>query len=79
MGRDIVHQYVGQEPSGLMFNELSLDANSENKQSTYTDSLNDVLQVGGNLFLLLITCSVLPAPVLLKYVLHTILCISALF
>ena len=31
LGRDIVHQYVGQEPSGQMFNELSLDANSEKK------------------------------------------------
>ena len=29
LGKDIVHQYVGQEPSGLMFNELSLDANGE--------------------------------------------------
>ena len=30
LGRDTVHQYVGQEPSGRMFNELSLDNNSEN-------------------------------------------------
>ena len=29
LGRDTVHQYVGQEPSGRMFNELSLDNNSE--------------------------------------------------
>ena len=31
LGRNIVHQYVGQEPSGRMFNELKLDANSEKK------------------------------------------------
>ena len=30
LGSDIVHQYVGQEPSGRMFNELSLDFNSKN-------------------------------------------------
>ena len=36
LGKDIVHQYVGQEPSGLMFNELSLDANGGNMQSLYS-------------------------------------------
>ena len=30
LGSDLVHQYVGQEPSGRMFNELSLDFNSKN-------------------------------------------------
>jgi glutaminase len=25
----VVHEYVGQEPSGRMFNELSLDFNSK--------------------------------------------------
>jgi hypothetical protein len=29
LGADMVHQYVGQEPSGRMFNELVLDHNSE--------------------------------------------------
>jgi len=29
LGRDVVHKYVGQEPSGRVFNELTLDA--ENK------------------------------------------------
>ena len=29
LGAQIVHQYVGQEPSGRMFNELSLDYNSK--------------------------------------------------
>lgn len=29
LGSDIVHQYVGQEPSGRMFNELVLDYNSK--------------------------------------------------
>ena len=36
LGKDVVHQYVGQEPSGLMFNELSLDANGGNKQTSYS-------------------------------------------
>ena len=29
LGADIVHKYVGQEPSGRMFNELSLDFNNK--------------------------------------------------
>ena len=29
LGSETVHQYVGQEPSGRMFNELSLDFNSK--------------------------------------------------
>jgi glutaminase len=29
LGSDVVHQYVGQEPSGRNFNELVLDYNSE--------------------------------------------------
>lgn len=29
LGSDVVHQYVGQEPSGRMFNELILDYNSK--------------------------------------------------
>jgi len=29
LGCDVVHQYVGQEPSGRNFNELVLDYNSE--------------------------------------------------
>lgn len=29
LGADVVHQYVGQEPSGRMFNELVLDYNSK--------------------------------------------------
>jgi glutaminase len=29
LGQDTVHQYVGQEPSGRMFNELVLDHNSK--------------------------------------------------
>jgi hypothetical protein len=29
LGSDMVHQYVGQEPSGRNFNELVLDYNSE--------------------------------------------------
>ena len=29
LGANTVHQYVGQEPSGRMFNELSLDFNSK--------------------------------------------------
>jgi glutaminase len=29
LGTDMVHQYVGQEPSGRNFNELVLDYNSE--------------------------------------------------
>jgi glutaminase len=29
LGSDTVHKYVGQEPSGQMFNELSLDFNSK--------------------------------------------------
>lgn len=28
LGNDVVHQYVGQEPSGRNFNELILDHNS---------------------------------------------------
>ena len=35
LGKDVVHQYVGQEPSGLMFNELSLDANGGNKYNRH--------------------------------------------
>jgi glutaminase len=31
LGSDVVHQYVGQEPSGRNFNELVLDYNSEYK------------------------------------------------
>ena len=29
LGEDVVHSYVGLEPSGRMFNELVLDYNSE--------------------------------------------------
>lgn len=29
LGQEVVHQYVGQEPSGRMFNELVLDHNSK--------------------------------------------------
>lgn len=29
LGQEVVHQYVGQEPSGRNFNELVLDYNSE--------------------------------------------------
>lgn len=29
LGQELVHQYVGQEPSGRNFNELVLDYNSE--------------------------------------------------
>jgi hypothetical protein len=29
LGSEVVHQYVGQEPSGRNFNELVLDYNSE--------------------------------------------------
>lgn len=29
LGSEVVHRYVGQEPSGRMFNELILDHNSE--------------------------------------------------
>jgi len=29
LGEETVHQYVGQEPSGRMFNELILDHNSK--------------------------------------------------
>ncbi|CAB4057715.1 glsA [Lepeophtheirus salmonis] len=29
LGSEVVHQYVGQEPSGKMFNELSLDKNNK--------------------------------------------------
>jgi len=29
LGRNVVHQYVGQEPSGRVFNELTLDNNSK--------------------------------------------------
>eukprot|EP00095_Tigriopus_kingsejongensis_P012686 maker-scaffold22_size673200-snap-gene-4.21 protein:Tk12686 transcript:maker-scaffold22_size673200-snap-gene-4.21-mRNA-1 annotation:"hypothetical protein DAPPUDRAFT_320441" len=29
LGRDVVHSYVGQEPSGRMFNELTLDNNNK--------------------------------------------------
>lgn len=29
LGQDVVHKYVGQEPSGRNFNELILDHNSE--------------------------------------------------
>lgn len=31
LGADVVHKYVGQEPSGRNFNELVLDYNSNNK------------------------------------------------
>lgn len=31
MGQEIVHKYVGQEPSGRNFNELVLDYNSKYK------------------------------------------------
>ena len=31
LGSETVHQYVGQEPSGRMFNELSLDFNSKHQ------------------------------------------------
>ena len=36
LDRDTVHNYVGQEPSGRMFNELTLDNNSEWKKLTKT-------------------------------------------
>ena len=29
LGSEVVHRYVGQEPSGRMFNELILDYNSK--------------------------------------------------
>ena len=29
LGSEVVHRYVGQEPSGRMFNELILDHNSK--------------------------------------------------
>ena len=29
LGSELVHQYVGQEPSGRMFNNLCLDYNSQ--------------------------------------------------
>lgn len=29
LGAEVVHRYVGQEPSGRNFNELVLDSNSE--------------------------------------------------
>lgn len=29
LGADVVHRYIGQEPSGRMFNELILDYNSK--------------------------------------------------
>ena len=31
LGSETVHHYVGQEPSGRMFNELSLDFNSKHQ------------------------------------------------
>ena len=37
LGADVVHQYIGQEPSGRMFNELCLDYS--NKVSRSTSSL----------------------------------------
>lgn len=36
LGQDIVHQYVGQEPSGCNFNELVLDHNSKSDFNTMT-------------------------------------------
>lgn len=29
LGEEVVHKYIGQEPSGRMFNELVLDYNSK--------------------------------------------------
>jgi len=29
MGAEYVHKYVGQEPSGRLFNEICLDSNSK--------------------------------------------------
>lgn len=34
LGSEVVHQYVGQEPSGRMFNELILDYNSKSRHSS---------------------------------------------
>jgi glutaminase len=36
LGSELVHQYVGQEPSGRNFNELVLDYNSEFTCGLYT-------------------------------------------
>lgn len=36
----VVHQYVGQEPSGRNFNELVLDHNSELTRGDFSDPLN---------------------------------------
>lgn len=35
LGADVVHKYVGQEPSGRNFNELILDHNSEYIQKCF--------------------------------------------
>lgn len=44
LNSDIVHQYVGQEPSGGKFNALELDYNSESTSQSRTLSAGRYLE-----------------------------------
>lgn len=44
LGADVVHRYVGQEPSGRNFNELILDYNSKVSQARQFRFLNNNFQ-----------------------------------